>query len=293
MGTSYLGFVVINFELYLILALSLNLLCGYAGLVSLCHAAFYGVGAYGTALLMLRLGLSFPFVLLGAVLLTMLLGALVALPSLRLRDDYFIVATLAFQNIVFRLLYNSDGLTRGALGLPDLPPATVAGFIFQRDTLALVGLASALTVVVCLVLARLADSPFGRLLRAVRDDPAAVSSLGHDVAALKIKAFLVGSACAAVAGGLLAARSDILHPNEFTVEQSVLILTVLILGGTGNVRGPLVGALGVTALDALLRAAGSTFANLAGELNALLLAAALIVLLRLRPQGLAGVYRFE
>ena len=293
MSLPFVWHITVKLELYLILALSLNLLVGYAGLVSLCHAAFYGVGAYGTALLAMRCGWPFPAALAGAVGLTMALGALVALPSLRLRDDYLVVATLAFQNIVYRVLYNSDGLTRGALGLADLPPAKIGALVLQRDTGAFVVGATVLTLATLAVLGRLAHSPFGRALRAVRDDETALAALGRDVAALKVKAFLLAASAAAVAGALLAVHSDVLHPNEFTTEQSVLALTALIVGGVGNVRGPLLGAVALVALEELFRFAGGWWQGLAGEANALLLAVALIVLLRLRPQGLAGVYRFE
>ncbi len=293
MVSSFYLSVAIKLELYLILALSLNLLLGFAGLVSLCHAAFYGVGAYTTALVMMRLGWSFLPALAAGVGVTMVLGALVALPSLRLRDDTFVVATLALQNIVYRVLYNADGLTRGALGLMDLPPARVGGLTIGRDTPAFLALATVVTLVALAVLGRLANSPFGRTLRALRDDDEALAALGRNVAAFKVKVFLVASAAAAVAGSLLAVHSDVLHPNEFTIEQSVLILTALIVGGAGNVLGPVIGAGAMVAMEEGLRLVGGRWSAFAGEANALLLALALIVLLRLRPQGLAGVYRFE
>ena len=293
MGHGFVYFAIVKFELYAILALSLNLLVGTTGLVSLCHAAFYAVGAYSSALLAMRLGWPFIPATLGAVAVTMLLGALVAVPSLRLRDDYFIVATLAFQNIVYRVLYNADGLTRGALGLSDLPAARLFGITIPRESLAFVGLATVCFGIVLWILWRLQHSPFGRALRAVREDEAALAALGRNIAALKIKACLVAAGCAAVAGALWAVRSDVLHPDDFTIEQSVLMLTAMIVGGAGNIRGPLAGAGCLVLLEEGLRLAGGRWTSLAGEVNALVLAILLIVLLRLRPQGLLGEYRFE
>lgn len=280
-------------ELYLILALSLNLLVGYTGLVSLCHAAFYGVGAYTAGLLVKVLGWSFPAAVLVAVAVTMLLGALVALPALRLRDDYFVVATLAFQNITYRALYNLDGLTGGARGLSNIPPAHFGPFSAPPESLSFLLLSTVCAGLVGWVCYRLGTSPFGRVLRAIGDDETAVASLGRSVAAFKIKVFLAGSACAAVAGALLAVRLGTLDPNQFTIAESVLVLTALIVGGAGNVAGPFVGALLVTLLPEPLRWFGGSAAAWAGEARQILFGLLLIILLRVRPQGVAGVYRFE
>ncbi len=288
MSFGFAAAVLVKFELYLVLAVSLNLLVGYTGLVSLCQAAFYGVGAYTAALLALHFGWPFPAVLAGSLLVTMALGVVVALPSLRLRDDYLIVATLAFQHIVFRCLYNAEGLTRGPLGLMDLPPARFGPVVLARETWPLLALCSLLAGLTVVVAAAAARSPFGLLLRALRDDEVAVAALGRSVAALKVKAFLLGSAGAAVAGTMLAVTADVLHPADFTIDQSVLILTALIVGGCGNLRGPIVGALFLTVAEELLRYAGGQWGALAGEVNAMVLAIALIVVLRYRPAGLAG-----
>lgn len=285
--------LLVRLELYLLLALSLNLLVGYAGLVSLCHAAFYGVGAYGTGLLMLRAGLPFALALPLAVLATMLLGALVALPSLRLHDDYFIVATLAFQNIVYRLLYNWDNVTGGARGLSGVPRIEFLGAPLPGESLGFALLCTGVTVVVVMLFRRLQQSPFGRLLRAVRDDEQAVAALGRSVAACKVKAFLIGSAVAAVAGALLCGLMDTLDPGEFTIAQSVTVLTALIVGGSGNLAGPLVGAALVVLLPEPLNFVGGGSAALVGEVRQVVFGLLLIVLLRFRPQGVAGVYRFE
>lgn len=285
--------LLVRFELYLLLALSLNLLVGYAGLVSLCHAAFYGVGAYGTGLLMLRAGLPFAAALPLAVLATMLLGALVALPSLRLHDDYFIVATLAFQNIVYRLLYNWENVTGGARGLSGVPRVDLLGTALPGESLGFALLCTGLSIAVVALFRRLQQSPFGRLLRAVRDDEQAVAALGRSVAACKVKAFLIGSAVAAVAGALLCGLMDTLDPGEFTIAQSVTVLTALIVGGSGNLAGPLVGAALVVLLPEPLNFVGGGSAALVGEVRQVVFGLLLIVLLRCRPQGVAGVYRFE
>lgn len=282
--------LVVTLELYLMLALSLNLLVGYARVVSLCHAAFYGVGAYGAALLMLRAGWSFVPAALGAMVLTMALGAVVALPALRLRGDYFIIATVALQHITYQTLYNADGLTRGSLGLGGIPPARFGSLTVPPESPWFVLLTTLCALGVVGVLARLAHSPYGRLLRAIGDDEEAVESLGRSVAPFKVKAFLVGSAGAALAGALLAVRLGTLEPGSFMIGESVLILTALIVGGVGNVAGSLVGAAIVVLLPEGLRLLGGDAAA-AGEVRQMVFALLLLVLLRLRPQGVAGVYR--
>lgn len=285
--------LLVRFELFAVLALSLNLLVGYTGLVSLCHAAFYGVGAYATGLFMLRLGLDFaPAAALG-VLVGMLLGVLVALPSLRLSEHYFIVATLAFQNITYRLLYNWDDLTGGARGLSGVPRIELAGASLPGESPGYALLCTLVSAGVVVLLWRLQASPFGRALRAARDDEQALAALGRSVAAFRVKAFLVGGAAAAAAGALLCGLLEVLDPNEFTVSQSVLVLTALIVGGTGNTRGPLLGAALVVLLPEPLQALGGHSAALVGEIRQMVFGLLLIVLLRLRPQGVAGVYRFE
>ncbi|MBI2298541.1 MAG: branched-chain amino acid ABC transporter permease [Armatimonadetes bacterium] len=290
---SYACSLLATVELYLILAVSLNLLVGYTGLVSLCHAASYGVGAYAAGILMKSCGWAFLPAVGAAVLVTMLLGVVVALPSLRLRDDYFVVATLALQTITFRSLYNLDRLTGGASGLTDIPTATVAGLALPPDSLGFVAFTTVCAAVVMLAFHRLGSSPFGRQLRAIRDDDQAVAALGRNVAAFKVKAFLAGSAGAALAGALLAVRLGTLDPNQFGIAESVLVLTALVVGGSGNLVGPVVGAAAIVLLPEPLRLLGGKWAALAGELRQVMFGLLLIVLLRWRPQGLAGAYRFE
>jgi branched-chain amino acid transport system permease protein len=288
----YLRGLLVNWELYLILALSLNLLVGYAGVVSLCHAALWGVGAYTAALLMLsphfHLGLF--GAMLGAMAVTMLLGGVVAIPSLRLKGDYFIIATVALQAIVYRALYNLDAVTRGPLGLTGIPPARIGGWSVAPESPWFLALTTVITGAVVLLFARLANSPFGRVLRALRDDEEAVAALGRSVAAFKVKAFLAGGAGAAVAGTLYAVRMGTLVPDQFVIGSSVLILTALIIGGVGNLAGPMVGAAVLVFVPELLRLLPGG-AALAGEGRQVIFGLLLIVLLRVRPQGVAGVYR--
>lgn len=288
---NYLWHILNMVGIYAILAMSLNLAVGYGGLLSLCHAAFYGLGAYVTTLLMVGAGLSF-FPALGcAIVIAAVLSFIIAMPSLRLRGDYFVLATLGFQIIVFSILYNWVGLTRGPYGVSGIPVPQIFGievdsvarfFVF---TAALGGISMA-------VLWLLAHSPFGRALRAVRDDELAAAALGKNVTMLKTIAFVLAAAFAAVPGALFASYMRYIDPTSFTLTESIFVVSMVVIGGAGSFAGPLAGAVVLVLLPEALRflqIPDSVAANLRQVVYGLLL----ILLMRFRPQGLMGEYDFE
>jgi len=278
-------------SIYAILALSLNLLVGYTGLLSLSHAAFYGIGAYICSLLMMKL--SFPF--LPAMLLSIVgavaISFLISLPSLRLRGDYFVLASLGFQIIVFSVLYNCVELTQGPFGISDIPRPSVFGL-----TLTSAGSYLAFSVVVAAVcgglLYLIGQSPFGRVLKAIREDEIAAESLGKRVSQFKVIAFAIAAGFAAVAGTVFAGYLRYIDPTSFTLVESIFILSIIIIGGTGNVTGPLTG----TALMLLLPEALSFLGipdNIAPNLRQVIYGVLIILIMRYRPQGLMGEYRYQ
>src|SRR3990172_7871464 len=165
----YCVHILILIGIYVILAVSLNLISGYTGLLSIAHAAFYGVGAYIAALMALQLDSPFTVNIVCAVVLCGLLGALVGIPSLRIRDDYFVVATFAFQVIIVSVLNNWVSLTRGPMGLPGIPQATILGFTISSNIRFLIVVA-ALCLMTLWVVWRIVRSPFGRVLKSIRED---------------------------------------------------------------------------------------------------------------------------
>ncbi len=264
---------------------------GYGGLLSLAHAAFYGIGAYLSALLALRAGWGFVPALVLAILGAVLASLVVAYPSLRLRGDYFLLATLAFQTIVYAVLYNAVEWTEGPMGLRGVPPPEIFGVAF--DTLgAQFLLTSAVTITVVLAVAWLGSSPFGRALRALRDDELAARALGKDIVGLKVWAFALSGALAAVAGALYAAYVGFIDPTSFQLADSIYVLGLVLLGGSGNLRGPILGAVMMQALPELLRFAGIPD-TVAPYLQQILYGLLLVIMMRYRPQGLAGDYSFE
>lgn len=288
---NYLLHLLILFQVYAVVAMSLNLLIGYGGLVQVAHAAYFGVGAYAAALLWTQLGVGFMWGLGGAALTAGMLSLLVSLPAWRFRGDYFVMVSLAVQVFLYSLMFNWVDLTNGPYGITSIPrPAIASDTSATEGTIAVIY--GAAVAFLGLILAAAKLSPFGRALQAMRDDEVAARSLGIPVRRLKVEAFMLASALVGVAGGLYAAYISYIDPSSFTLDQSILMLSMVIVGGTGNVRGPLVGAAVLIAIPELLRLLALPDAVAA---NVRLLAYGLLLMLMMhwRPQGLAGRYRFK
>lgn len=288
---NYLLHILIMISIYIILSLSLNLLVGYTGLLSLCHAAFYGIGAYTTTLLMVNLNFHFVFAMIAGIVVSVLISFIVSIPSLRLKGDYFILASLGFQIIIFSILYNWVALTRGPYGIPGIPKPSFFGFeigsipSFLVLTLIVTGIIIMITQIIC-------HSPFGRVLKAIREDELVVQSLGRNTDQFKITAFAIGAGIAAIGGGLYATYVTYIDPTSFTLDESIFILAIVLVGGSGNIKGPIIGAIFMMALPEILRFVGLPN-TIAPNARQMIYGAILVYLMRKRPQGIAGEYRME
>ncbi len=270
--------LLVNVGIYALLALSLNLVLGEAGLYDMGHAAFFAVGAYTTAILSTRLGLSLFATLPAAALVAGLFAALVALPVLRLRGDYLLIVTVGVGEIVRIALVNDVlGLTGGANGIFDIPRPVLLGVKLKSPAqlFALVWIAVGLTV---LVFRRLSTSRFGRQLRATCDDEVAAEGSGVDTARARLTAFVLGSAWAGMAGTLFAAKMSVVSPESFGFQESVVVFAMVLLGGAGSIPGVLLGAFLVAGLPELFRGLASA--------RMLVFGLALMVMMVVRPQGL-------
>jgi len=288
---NYLWHMLIFISLYSLLSMSLNLVVGYAGLLSLCHAAFYGLGAYSTALLMTRSGWGFFPALLAAMVITALLSSIIAVPSLRLRGDFFVLATLGFQVIVFSLLYNWDNFTNGSYGITGIANPVLFGWSVDTPFRYFL-LAGTISVVGLGLMRALALSPFGRVLKAIRENEVAAVALGKNVALLKIVVFAVAAAFAAVSGGIFAAYTQYIDPTSFMLSEALFILSIVIIGGAGNQVGPLIGTVLLVTLPEMLRFLRMPDA-IASSLRQVIYGAAIVLLMRFRPQGIQGDYKFD
>ena len=283
---NYAFHLLIMIEIYTILALSLNLVVGYTGLLSLSHAAFYGLGAYASTLLMMYFGLNFFPSLAIAVLITAIFSLCIAYSSLKLRGDYFAISSFAFQVIIFGILYNWVGLTRGPYGIAGIPRPCLFGC--KVDTLPEFFIFT--TIITGLVIYfkySLYKSPFCTILKAIREEEQAVISMGKNVVRFKILAFVISSGVAAIAGGLYAGYITYIDPTSFTLDESIFILAIVLIGGAGNFKGPIVGVLFMLLIPEILRFVGLPD-SIAHNLRQIIYALILILLARFRPWGIAG-----
>ncbi|MFJ1540078.1 ATP-binding cassette domain-containing protein [Micromonospora chalcea] len=233
---TYLATVVL---VYVIAVVGLNVVMGFSGQISISHAAFMGVGAYTTAVLMGRWELPFPLAALAGVLLATLLGYVVGLPALRIAGHYLALATLAFQLIVQSVIFNWDSVTNGPRGIA-VPPAVVGVFpLADRNLYYLVLVAALLSL---LFVRNVVRSRVGRAWRAIRDKEIAASVFGVDVARYKTLAFGVSAAYAGLAGAMFAITVGFLDPAAFNLWESVKQLTMVLFGGLGTLVGPPLGA---------------------------------------------------
>lgn len=288
---NYLFHILIMIFIYLILSLSLNLVVGYTGLLSLCHAAFYGIGAYTTTLLMMHLNINFFLALLIGIIVSISISFIVSIPSLRLKGDYFLLSTLGFQIIIFSILYNWIDLTRGPYGIPGIPRPNLFGFEINSIPAFLL-LALIISGIVLLINYLLYYSPFGRVLKAIREDEMAVLALGRNTMDFKVSAFAIGAGIAAISGGLYAVYVTYIDPTSFTLDESIFIISIVLLGGSGNLRGPIIGTIFMIILPELLRFIGMPD-TIAPNVRQMIYGVILVYLMLKRPQGIAGEYGME
>lgn len=287
---NYVLHILIMISIYVILSLSLNLPVSYVGLLSLAHAAFYGIGAYTVTLLMLHTGINFFIALALALLVSAFLSLFVSFPSTRLRGDYFILASLAFQIIVFTILYNWIDVTRGSYGIAGIPKPDLLTIEFNTLTKFLM-LSGTIALGVFFIAKRLYSSSFGLTLKAIREDELSAISIGKNVHKFKILTFAISSAMAAIAGALYASYVTYIDPTSFTLDESIFILSIVLIGGSGNLKGPIIGAFLMILLPEGLRFLGIPD-SIAPNVRQIIYALILIILMRYRPQGLAGEFRF-
>lgn len=285
----YLVHLAILSSIFAILAISLDLVLGYTGLLSVTHAAFYGIGAYVAGLMLKAWGVSFFIALPLAVAFTMIVSLFIGVVLSKFKTDYYALASLGFNTIVFSIFLNWQELTRGPLGIPGISRPELFGFKFSENVLFL------LLVIVFLgavyALARfVVRSSFGRVLMAIREDEEAVSVLGYYTPAYKLLIFVIAAGMAAVAGAFFATYVTFIDPSSFTISESIFILAIVILGGAGSLRGPLLGAFVLVLLPELLRFVGFP-ADIAAQMRQVIYGLILVGLMLYRPQGIWGTYR--
>ena len=284
--TAYIAHYLVMVAIYAILALSLNLLIGYSGIFSLAHAAIYGIGAYASALVALKLGLGFWGGMLVAAGVGALASALVAIPSLRVSGDYYVVASFGLQVVVLAVFMNWTDLTNGHAGLPGIPRPNVLGWVIDQP-FEYVFLAAAFAVLTYAVCWRLTNSAFGRVLQAIRDDEIAAQAMGKNVVQVKIVVACISSALGAMAGSLYAHYITYINPSSFALHESIFIASLVILGGSERLAGPIVGAFLLLAIPEVLKFLAIPD-TVAAPMRQIIYGALLIVFMLVRPEGILG-----
>lgn len=298
---NYIWHLVVLLATYGIVALGLNLMAGYCGRLALSQAAFFGIGAYAYAVLSVRTGCGFiPAAVIGMGL-ALTLSLLISLPAARFRGDFFVILSLTVQVVLYGALYNwaKDGsqlgtwanLTNGPFGITGISKPYIGGLVFS-EMAALAMLATACLVLVAVVYWRLTGSPWGRLLKALRDDEDVTAGLGKNVRVAEASAFGFCCAYAALAGAVFAGYLSYIDPSIASLDNSVLMLSMVIVGGMGNLAGPLVGAVVLVLVPELLRSLNLPGAA-AANVQLILYGAVLVAVIHRWPQGLAGTYRLE
>jgi branched-chain amino acid transport system permease protein len=287
----YLLHIMVIVGIYGILSMSLDIIVGYTGIPSLGHAAFSLVGAYTSALLSLRLGVSPWLGMLAGAVLASLVGAVVAYPAVRLKGDYLALATLGLGIIAYQVAKNCVPLTRGPMGLPGIPAFHIFGFELREVWHYLI-LVWVILALVYWLLWLLVNRPFGRVLRGIREDEIATQALGKNTPLFKLKVFMTGAFFAGLAGALYAHYITFIDPSSFTIMESITILLMVILGGMGSLRGALIGAFLLIAIPEALRFVGLP-SSIAAPLRQMLYGLILVLLMLFRPQGIIGGYEWR
>lgn len=267
MISAYYLQIIILAGINTIMAASLNLITGYTGQLSIGHAAFMSVGAYASALATLKLGFPFILSLIFGALVAAFFGILIGIPTLKLKGDYLAIATLGFGEIV-RIVFLNLEITGGAVGLRGIPKDTTLLWVIIA------------VLVMFFILNRILNSRVGRALIAVREDETAAESMGINTTYYKTLAFGVGAFFAGIGGGLFSHYFRYIHPNSFGFMRSIEHLCMVVLGGLGNMWGAMLGAVALTTIPEFLRASA--------DYRQLFYGAILVIMMRVRPEGLIG-----
>lgn len=279
--SGYVITVAITIGIYIILAISLNIITGYAGQISLGHAAFFGIGAYASGMLATRLGAPFWICLPFAVVVTGIVGAILGIPCLRVKEDFLAITTMGI-NFVVQAVFLYVPFFGGALGISNIPAPSLGGAEMSKPAyLVMVCLAVLFTIFVDGWLTR---SWTGLALAAIREDETAAEMSGVNLTRFKVIAFILGSAMAGLAGSLYAHFMSFIGAADFGFPESIVILSMVVFGGIGTLRGPIIGAI-------ILTVAPEFFRPIL-DYRTLLYGVMLVVLMRFQPQGLLGIDSF-
>lgn len=278
----YLLYILDLIYISVLVSVGLNLVTGYAGQISIGHAAFYAIGAYTSAILQAKLGLPFVITMVLAACFSAVVGYGVGLPAIRLHGLFLAMATLAFGRVVEEALIIAEPLTHGGDGMP-VPVATLGPLVLKNDTAAFYYVCLILAVLMTWIALNIVNSRTGRAFMALRESETAAQTNGIDLARYKTIAFAISAFYTGLAGALYAQAVTFIAPDGFTIFLSIKFLAVIIIGGMGSILGSILGAISLIVLQ-------EGFATLPGEWGAPMIfyGGALVLVITFMPFGIAG-----
>jgi len=287
----YFLHIIILVTIYGMLAMALNLVVGFLGILSVAHGAFFGLGAYTFAILTVKTGVPFWIALSSGAAAASLGGLLIAIPCLRLEGDYLALATFGLAIAAYDIFNNCLALTEGPMGIAGIPGPDF-GFTPLDYKACFLCLSGGVLGLLFFHLNRLISSPWGMVLRGIRDQEKVIEISGKDVRSYKLTAFVLSAGIAGIAGAFYASYLSYIHPSNFMPMLSILALCMVVLGGLGSMTGSLLGAGIIVVLPELLRFLPIP-ASMAGILNQFIYGSIIVLLMLWRPQGIMGQYRFQ
>ena len=289
---AYLTNLAVLIGINAILAVTLNFVLGYAGIFSMAHAVFFGVGAYTATWVAIKLGGGLLLATGAGMAVAALISLALALPALRVRGEYFVAASLGLQMLAITVFSEWKAFTGGIGGITNIPPASLFGFQFTTPAQYLVLTLACLAAVVAIVRALVRGS-FGRSLKAIRDNETAASTYGKNVAVIKTIAVATSSALAAVGGALYAFYMSFVNVESFVLDTSVLLIAMVVIGGVATLTGPIIGTLLILLLPAALSYLPGLPSTEIGSIQQIVYGAAMVLLMIFRPGGVWSLRRRE
>jgi branched-chain amino acid transport system permease protein len=284
----YILHLLILITIYVMLAQSLSLTAGFGGMVSLAQAGFYGIGAYSAAILTINHHQPFFVTLPVAMLLCGLFALIVSIIALRTVEDYFIICTLGIQVVIFSIMNNWMSLTNGPLGISGIPSLTLFGIVLNSK-LSFLLFSFILVIIVFLILRFFSMSAFGRTLKALSEDEIYTQSIGKNVYLAKVISFTITAILAAIPGVLYAHYISFIDPTSFTVDESIFILSIVIIGGMRNLLGIIIASAILIFLPEALRFIGLP-SNIAANLRQIIYGLIIVIVIMSGKSGIMDLF---
>jgi branched-chain amino acid transport system permease protein len=285
----YLIHLAILISIWSILAVSLNLILGYTGLLSITHAAFFGIGSYATAISMTVYDINFFLSIVIGILVTGIIALIFGLILSRFKGDIYALASFGLNIIVFSIFLNWQEMTRGPLGIPGIGRPEIFDFVFKSNLYFLI-LVAICAFFIYLISEYIVKSSFGRVLQAIREKELTIQVFGYRTQIFKLTIFVISACMASIAGAFFASYITFIDPSTFSLNESIFILSIVILGGLANNKGVFVGTVFLILLPEILRFVGFP-SDVAAQMRQVVYGLLLIGLMMYRPQGLLGKFK--